>query len=184
MKLALAIVIVAVARAAHADVFAFKDLAGFEACMTLDHLVETVGTDAGAQTRLLGRDEIQTRCIASAVKLLSGSKDSAAIVEYVKTTRRLAAPVAALDLVRVLVDASLPACNDLTAYEALLAGLAMPNDDQHFLPKARDIAKRCLADNAFKKDFVDEAASSDRHIAAHACQILLEANLVKSCARS
>jgi hypothetical protein len=182
MKIALAIAAsIAISRGAHADVFVFKDLAGFEACMTLDHLVETVATDAGAQTRLLSREEIQTRCVASAVKLVSGSKDVGAITEFVKTTRRLAAPVAALDLVRVLADASLPACNDITAYEVLLAGLAMAKDERQFLPKARDIAKRCLADKDFKKDFVEEAINSDRRIAANACQILLEEKLVKSC---
>jgi len=34
---------------ARADVFAFKDLDGFERCMQLDHLVEKVNTDNGSQ---------------------------------------------------------------------------------------------------------------------------------------
>ncbi len=166
---------------AHADVFAFKDVAGYEKCMTLDHLVETVGTDSGAQTRFLGRDEIQTRCIESAVKLLTGTKSSDLVLDFVKTTRRLAAPEAALDLVRVLVDASLVGCNDLVAYEVLLAGLGRPKDDRVFVPRARAIAKRCLADKSFRKDFLEEKDNSDAWIAANACQILVEEKLVKSC---
>jgi hypothetical protein len=180
---ALVVALVISGGVAHADVFAFKDLAGYEKCMTLDHLVETVGTDTGAQTRLLTQAEIQPRCIESAVKLLSGSKNTDLMLEFVKTTRRLALPEAALDLARVLVDASLAGCNDTTVYEVLLAGLGRNKDDRFFLPKARGVAKRCLDDKDFRKDFIEEKDNSDAFIAANACQILVEAKLVKACKR-
>ena len=138
------LVVMLVSATAQADVFAFKDLAGYEKCMTLDHLVETVTTDTGAQTRLLSQEEIQPRCIASAVKLLSGTKHAALILEFIKTTRRLAAPEAALNLAGVLVDASRAACNDVVVYEVLLAGLSEPTDDRFHLPTA-EIRREALS---------------------------------------
>lgn len=178
---ALVVAILVSGGVAHADVFAFKDLAGYEKCMTLDHLVETIGTDSGAQTRFLGPEEIQPRCIESAVKLLTGTKSADLVLDFIKTTRRLARPEAALDLVRVLADTSLAGCNDIVAYEVLLAGLDRPKDDRFFVPRARGIAKRCLADKDFRKDFVEEKDNSEAWIAANACQILVEEKLVKSC---
>jgi hypothetical protein len=181
MKTLIAMLVCLGCGVAHADVFAFKDLAGYEKCMSLDHLVETVTTDTGAQTRFLSHEEVQARCIESAVKLLSGTKTTDLMLEFVKTTRRLAAPQAALELADVLVNATLAGCNDIVVYEVLLAGLSSSTDDRVFLPTARRIAKRCLRDATFKQDFVEEKANSDARIAANACQILAEEKLVKSC---
>jgi hypothetical protein len=179
VKTLVAILVSLACGVAHADVFAFKDLAGYEKCMSLDHLVETVMTDTGAQTRFLSHEEVQVRCIDSAVKLLSGTKSTDLMLEFVKSTRRLAAPQAAPELAEVLVDATLTGCNDIVVYEVLLAGLSA--DDRVFLPRARLIAKRCLRDATFKKDFLDEKDNADARIAANACQILAEEKLVKSC---
>src|SRR5262245_16893047 len=110
MKRIVVAMLLAASSVARADVFAFKDLDGFEKCMQLDHLIEKVSTDKGSQTRVLGPPEIRLRCIESAVKLVSGSKNADLIMSFVKATKRLAAPESSLDLIRVLVDTSLPAC--------------------------------------------------------------------------
>jgi hypothetical protein len=169
---------------ARADVFAFKDLAGFETCLTLDHLVETVTTDKGQQTRFLDQREVQARCIESAVRLLAGGKDKDRVLDFVKTTRRLVGAEASLDLVTVLAATSVTGCNDLAAYEAILAGLSQRAEDTLYLPKTRKIVKRCLGDASFKKDFLDEQDNSDARIRSNACQILVEEKLVKACRRS
>ena len=163
---------------ARADVFAFKDLEGFEKCMQLDHLVETVKTDKGSQTRLLGPGEIQPRCIDASVKLVAKNKDLA--MDVVKSIKRLSAPVNALDVISVLVDLSLPACNEIEIYEVVMVPLDGTPDTTTFA-KSKSIIKRCLKDKDFKKDFLDEKDSQNAHRAANACQILLDEKLVKAC---
>ena len=167
--------------AARADVFAFKDLEGFEKCMQLDHLVEKVTTDKGEQARLLGPLEIQMRCIEAAVKLLAPSKNKDLIMDFVKATKRLTAPENSLDLISVLVDTSLPACNELAIYEVLTRALSHPKEDKFYLTRVRSIVKRCLKDKDFRKDFLEEQDNADATIASNACQIMLEEKLVKSC---
>ncbi len=176
---ALAIIAGSVATA-RADVFAFKDLDGFEKCMTLDHLVESTNTDSGAQHRLLGPREIQPRCVEAAVKLLAPTKNKDLMFEFVKATKRLSAPVQALPLIGLLVDTSLPTCNEIENYEVIMRPLDDPPDRWSY-PRAKSIIKRCLKDNAFKKDFLEEQDSESGHRGANACQILLEEKLVKAC---
>jgi hypothetical protein len=166
---------------ARADVFAFKDLAGYEKCMTLDRLVETITTDKGTQTRLLTQAEIQPRCIASAVKLVTGTKNKDLMLELLAATRRWMLPESSLDLASVLVDTAIAACNDLAVYEVIISGLSHPKDDTIYVPRTRNLVKRCLKDAAFKKDFVDEKDHTDRNVSTNACQILVEEKLVKSC---
>jgi len=167
--------------AAGGDVFAFKDLDGFERCMQLDHLVEKVTTDKGEQARLLSPDEIQLRCIEAAVKLVSANKNKDLTMEFVKATKRLSAQENALDLIGVLIDTSAPACNDLAVYQVFTRVLSYPKDNRAYLPRARAIVKRCLKDKDFRKDFLDEQDSADANVAANACQILLDEKIVKSC---
>jgi hypothetical protein len=170
-----------VAADAYADAFAFKDAAGFEKCMQLDHLIEHVKTADGAQTRVLGPDEIQPRCIDAAVKLIARTKDKALASECVAITKRETAPVMALELIGALVDLSLPACNAMAAYEVLMQPLSSGHEDDRAAATATAIIKRCLKDKDFKKDFLDERASGDEARARNACRILLEEKLVKSC---
>lgn len=166
---------------ARADVFAFKDLDGFEKCMQLDHLLEKVNTKDGSQARLLSPLEIQLRCIESAVKLVSASKNKDLTMDFVKATKRLTAPENSLDLIGVLVDTSIAACNDIAVYEVFIKALSYPRDNTFYLPRARSIVKRCLKDKEFRKDFLEEQDKDDAYVAANACQILLEEKLVKSC---
>jgi hypothetical protein len=174
------VIVAASAAEARADVFAFKDLEGFERCMRLDHLVETTRTADGEQHRMLDQDEIQERCVDAAVKLLGPTKDKDLMFTFVKTTKQLAGLARALPLVSVLVDTALPMCNEIENYDVMLRPLDDPPDRWAF-PRARSIIKRCLADKAFRKDFLDEKDSADRQRADNACAILLEDKLVKSC---
>jgi len=168
---------------AHADVFAFKDLEGYEKCLQTDHVVETVKTDKGEQSRLLSPVEIQLRCIESAVKLVSPSKDKALLMSFVKLTKRMTAQENSLDLVNVLVARSLPACNDIAIYEVLNRSLSRPADSHRrsYYSRARAIVKRCLKDPQYRKDFLEERDNANATLRANACQILREEKLVKSC---
>lgn len=183
MALSLAILGAAATPArARADAFAFKDVEGFERCMQLDHLVETVHTGEGAQTRWLDPGEIQQRCIDAAMKLLAPGKKRDEIIAYVKVVSRLSAPENAIGLAGLAAAAAPAACNDLAIYEAVIAGLA--HDGDPYVDRAKALAGRCLEDREFRKDFSDELGNGDPHVRAHACDVLLAARLVKSCARS
>jgi hypothetical protein len=164
---------------ARADAFAFKNVEGFERCMQLDHLVETVHTDDGAQTRWLEPGEIQQRCITAALKLLATSKKPDEIIPYVKVTSRLSAPENAIGLGGLAAAVAPAACNDLAIYEAMIAGLA--HIDDPYVDRAKALARACLKDGEFRKDFSDELKNGDDHVRAHACDVLVAARLVKSC---
>ena len=172
------------AQPASADIFVFKDLDGFEKCMETDHLLEKVKTDSGEQARLLSPEEIRVRCLEAAAKLLARLKTKDTALEFIKATKRLSAHENALELISPTVDFALPACNEMAVYEVLLRGLSRDKDGNKVFAKARSIVKRCLKDNEFKKDFLEEKDSSDATLAANACGILLEEKLVKSCKAS
>ncbi|NVB84618.1 MAG: hypothetical protein HOV81_39960 [Kofleriaceae bacterium] len=166
---------------AYAGAFDFKDAAGFEKCMQLDHLVETTRTGAGAEHRVLGPDEIQPRCVAAEVALVEKTKDKALAATGVAITRRESSPELALDPVGALVKLSLPACNDSDIYSIVMRPMSEGYDTDYGKKHAIPIIKRCLKDKQFKQDFLEEKDSSDAVRAANVCQILLEAKLVKSC---
>jgi hypothetical protein len=175
------LVLVATVAPASADIFVFKDLDGFEKCLQTDHLVEKVKTDSGSQTRLLSEAEIQVRCVAAAAKLIAGNKNKDMGLAFVESTRRLSAPDNALEIIGVLVDFAGPACNEMGVYKIILGGLSRPKDGNPVFARTRGIVKRCLKDNAFKKDFLEEKDSADATLAENACGILLEEKLVKAC---
>jgi hypothetical protein len=172
--------------AAHADVFAFKDLEGFEKCLRTDHVVESVKTDKGAQKRWLSEVEIQVRCIESAAKLLAPQKNKDIDLAFIGTAKRLSAQENSLDLINVLVDHTLAGCNELAAYEVMTKSLSRPSDasKSSVFGKAKIIVKRCLKDKTFKTDFMEEKDHPDSYLGPNACQILLEEKLVKSCKAS
>jgi len=181
MKYSVVVLASLVAGDAYADAFAFKDAAGFEKCMQLDHLIEQVRTADGGQTRVLGPDEIQPRCVDAAARLIARTRDKALAFECVTITKRETAPVMALDPIGALVELSLPACNAMEVYEVLMQPLSSGHDDDRAAAKATAIIKRCLKDRDFKKDFLDEKDSGDESRARNACRILLDEKLVKSC---
>lgn len=169
---------------AQADVFEFKDHEGFEKCMTTDHLVETVNTAKGTQSRMLDSLEIQLRCIEQGVKLVQTKKDKDLGLELVKTTKRLSAQQNALELVGAMIDVSLPMCNELAGYVVLTHALSFSKDSGTLYGRARSVVKRCLKDKDFRKDFAEEIDSSDANVSANSCQILLEEKLVKACKKA
>ena len=180
---ALVVALVISGGVAHADVFAFKDLEGFEKCMSTDHMVEEVKTDKGSQTRLLGEVEIQMRCIESAVKVLTPLKNKDTDLKFIDSAKRLTAHENAVDLVGVLADHAAVGCNEMSAYTVLTKALSHPKDTgtRSLFSRTKVVVKRCLKDNQFKSDFLEEKDSSDSYLAANACDILLEEKLVKSC---
>jgi len=179
-----AVVLVAIALAplpARADAFVFSDLDGFEKCMQLDHLVETVKTAGGEQTRLLRPPEIQARCATAGVKVVVDAKNKDLAMSFVLSAKRLGSWPNALALVDPLEDLSRPACNEMAVYEVIMEGLDLEDEHSPELKQSRSIVKRCLKDAQFKTDFLDEQVSENPHRAAHACQILTEEKLVKTC---
>ena len=168
---------------AHADVFAFKDIEGFERCMQTDHLVEEIKTDKGSQTRLLGEVEIQLKCIDSAVKVLTPLKSKDTDLEFINTAKRLTAHENAVALVGVLADHAVAGCNELAAYSVLTKALSHPKDTAKtsLFSRTKAVVKRCLKDNQYKSDFLEEKDSADSYLSANACEILLEEKLVKAC---
>ncbi|HET9990004.1 MAG TPA: hypothetical protein VFQ65_15845, partial [Kofleriaceae bacterium] len=124
-------------------------------------------------------NEIQTRCIEAGVKLLATSKNKDVLGAFIKTVKRLSAPENALELCRLLAGVSTASCNDIDVYEVLIAGLSHVDDG--YVGRAKTLAKRCLEDKNFQKDFLDETTNSDANVRAHACEVLLGEKLVKSC---
>ncbi len=181
--LALPVLLLSMQSVAHADVFAFKDLDGFEKCLQTDHLVEKVKSDKGEQARYLDELEIQMRCIEAAVKVISPQKSKDNDLEFIGAVKRLSAPENSLDLINVLVDHTIAGCNELAAYEVLTKSLSRPKDKSKssVFMKAKTIVKRCLKDKEFKTDFMEEKDKPDGYLSANACEILLEEKLVKSC---
>nr|HEX4316032.1 hypothetical protein [Kofleriaceae bacterium] len=175
----LAVALAAAAGPAHADAFGFTDHAGFVACMQLDHLVESVKLGDRVETRVLGPDEIQPRCVATAAALVTRTKDSALGLASTKSTVQLATAALALPLASATIDVSLPACNDGDLYSALLQPLSDGYTTN--LPAATPIIKRCLKNKDFKTDFLDELKSGDDVRAGNACRIARDEKLVKSC---
>lgn len=166
---------------AAADVFVFKDADGFTQCMQTDHLVEQVKTDSGSQTRLLGQDEVQVRCVAAGAKLLASARSKELGLAFVDTTKRLASPDRAVDLVAPLAGYAPAACNEMSVYEVILHGIDRSRDGNAVYARTRTAIKACLKDGQFKKDFLEEKDSGNAVVADNACQILLEEKLVKAC---
>ncbi len=182
VKAALVVVMLAGSAApAAADVFVFKDAEGFTQCLQTDHLVEQIKTDSGSQTRLLTQDEVQVRCVAAGARLLASSKSKDQGLAFVEATRRLASPDLAVELLVPLAGYAPVACNEMSVYEVILRGLDRNRDGDAEYGKTRTAVKACLKDGAFKKDFLEEKDSATPHVAANACQILLEEKLVKAC---
>jgi hypothetical protein len=180
------LLVVASASPARADAFDFKDVDGFKACLELNHLIVTVRTADGAQTRFLEQSEIQPRCVDAATHLLIGAKRADVVMPFVTAAKRLTAWENALDLVDLVTRVSPASCDGTEVYEVVAHVLERPDGStgDRYVTRAKSIATQCLSDNAFRKDFVDELVSHEGHLAEHACDVLVAANLNKSCKRS
>jgi hypothetical protein len=182
-SLALSVLLVSLPSVARADVFAFKDLDGFEKCLQADPVVEKAKVGDKEQTRYLSTNEMQLRCIESAAKVLAPAKSKENDLAFIAAAKRQSFPENALDLISVLVDHTLAGCNELAAYEVLTRSLRYRKDPGRSSPftKARSIVKRCLKDKQFRTDFVEEKDRPEGFLGANACEILLEEKLVRSC---
>jgi serine/threonine protein kinase len=164
------------------DVFAFTDTAGFETCMRLQSLVVTTNGSDGTQTRTLGPAEIQGRCVDAAVQQLARVANADAM-PYIEVVKRAGMhPVLAIDLVDLAVRRSRSACNDIKIYELLAEVLERTTSGTgRDVVRTKAVVARCLKDDAFRKDFIEELQSHDKNLAARACEILTDQKLVTSC---
>lgn len=180
---AIALALAVTGGAARADVFAFGDVEGFEKCMRLDFLVETVHTKDGDQSRALDADEIQARCVDAAAHLVAASRKPDLGVALVHSAGRLGPSQRALPIADATIALALAPCNDIEVYRTLLEPLS--NDGgEPWRSRARGPIKRCLGDRDFRKDFIDEKDSDDGKRAANVCQILLDEKILKTCMRA
>ena len=126
MKLLLLVLTVPGLASAATSIFDFNNLKGFEKCMQQTHLIESVKDEDVSQGRSLDRFEIQSRCLQTAAKVLARKKDKAEMMNFIKATKRNTAHENAIDLVQLLVETSLPSCNDMDAYMVVKKALSGP----------------------------------------------------------
>jgi hypothetical protein len=160
------------------DVFAFADSAGFATCLRAQDVVIATG----GQTRTLDRTEIAERCVAAAIRRLA-PLSAAASTAYIAAVRQSDIPTTlAVPLIDSVVRRSLTACNDSVIYEMLVGVLGQGEfvSERYLAPTKATIA-RCLKDETFRKDFLEELHSHDSNLAKGACVILTEQKLVTSC---
>ena len=174
-----AFALLVLARSARADVFDVKNLDGFEACLDLDHLIETINTPDGEQTRILGPLEIQPRCVEAAAHLLAGAKRADVVMPFILAGKRGTAWENTLPLIEVVTRISPQTCDHAEVYDVIARSLERP--DGKLVVHAKAIASACVKDAAFRKDLVDELGSHEGHLAEHACDILIDTRLVKAC---
>lgn len=172
----------------HADIFAFKDDAGFEKCLQTDHLVEVEKGKTKEDSRYLDQNEIIQRCIEKAVILLKQkAKDKATLYKFIKITQQQVHPERPIDFVQILiVDGGLiKECNEIINYKILLDVLSHPKDypsaQNSYYKKAALIVKKCLANEEFKKDFMEEKNKPDGYLKESVCSILISEKLIKDC---
>ena len=160
------------------DVFAFADSAGFATCVR----AENVGIAKAGQTRTLDRTEITERCIDAAIQRLAPQK-AAASAAYIAVVRESDIPTTlAIPLIDFVVRRSPSSCNDTVIYEMLVYVLSQGElVSERYLAPAKATIARCLKDETFRKDFLEELHSSDSNLAKGACAILTEQKLVTSC---
>lgn len=166
------------------DIFAFKDVGGFEKCMRVDSLIDVAKTNTGSQGRMLNGNEIRERCLESAVVVLKSEKKKAVVEEYVMATKRNAAHEASMVLIERLIQVNPKSCNDMIAYEVILKVLSHPMDGGTTDPvvgATRRVIQTCLKDGEFKKDFLEEKDNANSYISNNACEILKAENVLKTC---
>jgi hypothetical protein len=180
----LSLILIALPMAARADVFAFKDLEGYQKCLRTDHLVESDRTGTRTQTQYRGKLDVQVRCVEAAVALLAKEQNKDTLIRYVKATFAETAQANAIDLVALLAKADRPSCNEKMIYDVLLDIFSGPRSDaaDSLYQRAKKVAKLCLSDKTFRQDFTEELNSTPGSYRADAaCEILTEEKIVKSC---
>jgi hypothetical protein len=160
------------------DVFAFSEASGFATCLRAKNVVLATG----GQTRVLDRTEIAERCVDAAIQRLTPLNVAAASA-YIAVAKDSDIPTTlAVPLIDFDVRRSPSSCNDSVIYDMLVYVLGQGEfvSERYLAPTKATIA-RCLKDETFRKDFLEELHSSDSNLAKGACVILTEQQLVTSC---
>jgi hypothetical protein len=172
---------------AAADIFAFKDMDGFEKCLRQDHLVETSKAGDKKQSRFLDKTEVQYRCFESATSHLSKEKKPEVVTEWIKTAMKNSNRANAIDLMKILAGLDLKKCNDSMVYDTILDIFSGPKSDdkKSLYQRAKAVTKICLKDPTFKTDFMDEQDSTPGGYRYDAvCDVLKGEGLIKECKKS
>jgi len=172
---------------AKADIFAFKNLDGFEKCLQQDHLVETMKGGGGKQSRFLDKMQVQYRCFESATALLSKEKKAATVVEWVKVAFENSAHANAIDLLKILASLDAKKCNDKMIYDTVLDIFSGPvsSDKKSLYQRGKAVALICLKDATYKTDFLDEQDSTPEGYRFKAvCDVLMSAGIIKACKKT
>jgi len=172
---------------AKADIFAFKNLDGFEKCLQQDHLVETMKGGGGKQSRFLDKMQVQYRCFESATALLSKEKKAATVVEWVKVAFENSAHANAIDLLKILASLDVKKCNDKMIYDTVLDIFSGPvsSDKKSLYQRGKAVALICLKDATYKTDFLDEQDSTPEGYRFKAvCDVLMSAGIIKACKKT
>jgi hypothetical protein len=169
---------------ANADIFAFQDIDGFEKCLQSKHLVETVKTKGGEQSRFLNAVDIQERCFLQAKSVLAAEKSPKVIQKWIQTGFKNSHNDNAIDLIALQVKNSPEYCNDTKAYDVFLSIMAMPSssDTKSMYYRGKSAIIICLKNKTFRTDFLEEQDSSKNgYVYKNVCQVLREAKLIKKC---
>lgn len=170
--------------AVNADIFVFKDKAGFEACLRNDHLVESVPGGGGKQTKFLNKMDVQERCFTAAEKILSSEKNAKTVGEWIKTAQKNSHRDNSVGLIGLQVKLDNKTCNDSTNYDVFINIMDAPSSDDSLslFQKAKLGIVACLKDKQFKTDFMDEQDSSEgSYRRKNVCDILIAAGAIKVC---
>jgi len=167
-----------------ADIFAFKDLDGFEKCLRQNHLVESAKSGDKKQSRYLNKAEVEHRCFQNATKRLSKEKNPKVVTEWVDLASKHSHRSNAIDLLKILAGLDRKKCNDPIIYDTLLDIFSGPmsEDKKSFYQRAKAVTRVCLKDPTFKTDFMDEQDSTPGSYRYKAvCEVLLSEKLIKAC---
>ena len=89
----------------------------------------------------------------------------------------------------MIVEGGLKAeCNEMDVYSVLTKSLRHPKDfpssSNSYFKKVQRIAKTCLKDSEFKKDFMEEKDKPEPYLNENACAILETEKLVSNCKKA
>lgn len=169
---------------ANADIFAFKNQAGFQSCLENDHLVETLPGGGGKQTRFLSKLDVQERCFTAAEKVVSKEKNAKTVGSWIKTAQKKAHRDNSVGLIGFQVKLDNKTCNDSTNYDVFINIMDGPSRDDplSLYQKAKKGILTCLKEKQFKTDFTDEQdASEGSYRRKNVCDILTGAGVIKAC---
>ena len=135
---------------------------------------------------MLDKVQIQIQCVKQAAALVDQKKITPQETRnFVVAVRQASAPENAMPLIIRVARQQTAECNESENYKIMLQSLSHPKDypstANSYFEKVKTLAKSCLKDKEFQKDFMDELKSDNSYVKANACDILLAEKLVKTC---